>query len=169
MQSILTEESQASSLGKFNRTVESESHILSLDSPSVMSLRHYLCESLKPRVLTIPTPPSIGHSHNVRLAILFSGGLDCTVLARLAHDILPPDQEIDLLNVAFENPRVIKAAQTGPRLKKGAQPPPDTAQMLDNQVSPYELCPDRETGRKAHQELQTVCPSRKWRFVAVSQ
>ncbi|KAB8289689.1 hypothetical protein EYC80_010601 [Monilinia laxa] len=144
--------SSASSLGKFNRTTEGESHILSLDSPSVMSLRHYLC-----------------HSHNVRLAILFSGGLDCTVLARLAHDLLPPDQEIDLLNVAFENPRVIKAAQTGPRLKKGAQPPPsDKTEMLDNKVSPYELCPDRETGRKAHQELQTVCPRRKWRFVAIN-
>lgn len=135
-----------------------------------MSLRHYLCESLKPRVLTIPTPPSIGHTHNVRLAILFSGGLDCTVLARLAHDLLPSDQEIDLLNVAFENPRVIKAAQTGPRLKKGAPtPPPDTTQILDNKVSPYELCPDRETGRKAHQELQSVCPGRTWRFIAVSQ
>ncbi|ESZ92226.1 hypothetical protein SBOR_7391 [Sclerotinia borealis F-4128] len=163
-------ESSAPSLGKFNRTVEDESHILSLDSPSVMTLRHHLCESLKPRVLTIPTPPSIGHSHNVRLAILFSGGLDCTVLARLAHDLLPPDQEIDLLNVAFENPRVIKAAQTGPRLKKGAQPPPpDSTQTLGNKVSPYELCPDRETGRKAHLELQTVCPGRKWRFVAVSR
>ncbi|QSZ28675.1 hypothetical protein DSL72_003175 [Monilinia vaccinii-corymbosi] len=157
------------SLGKFNRTVEGEGHILSLDSPSVMSLRHHLCESLKPRVLTIPTPPSIGHSHNVKLAILFSGGLDCTVLARLVHDFLPADQEIDLLNVAFENPRVIKAAQTRPRLKKGAQPsPPDTNKGLNNKVSPYELCPDRETGRRAHQELQTVCPSRKWRFVAIN-
>lgn len=135
----------------------------------MVSLRHYLLESLKPRLLTIPKPPSIGHSHNVRLAILFSGGLDCTVLARLSHDLLPPHQEIDLLNVAFENPRVIKAAQAGPRLKKGAQsPPPDTTQTLNNKVSPYELCPDRETGRKAHQELQTVCPGRKWRFVAVS-
>ncbi|TGO76380.1 hypothetical protein BELL_0159g00170 [Botrytis elliptica] len=162
-------DSSAPSLGKFNKNVENESHILGLDSPSVMSLRHYLCESLKPRVLTIPTPPSIGHSHNVRLAILFSGGLDCTVLARLAHDLLPSDQEIDLLNVAFENPRVIKAAQTGPRLKKGAQPPPpDITQILDKKVSPYELCPDRETGRKAHQELQSVCPDRTWRFVAIN-
>lgn len=170
IKSILTQNLQAPSLGKFNKTIEDKSRILGLDSPSVVSLRHYLCESLKPRILTIPTPPSIGHSQNVRLAILFSGGLDCTVLARLAHDLLPSDQEIDLLNVAFENPRVIKAAQTGPRLKKGAQPPPpDTTQILDKKVSPYELCPDRETGRKAHQELRSVCPGRTWRFVAVSQ
>ncbi|EMR81771.1 hypothetical protein ACHAPC_003592 [Botrytis cinerea] len=162
-------DSSAPSLGKFNKTIEDKSRILGLDSPSVVSLRHYLCESLKPRILTIPTPPSIGHSQNVRLAILFSGGLDCTVLARLAHDLLPSDQEIDLLNVAFENPRVIKAAQTGPRLKKGAQPPPpDTTQILDEKVSPYELCPDRETGRKAHQELRSVCPGRTWRFVAIN-
>lgn len=162
-------DASAPSLGKFNRTFEDGTHILNLDSPSVMSLRHHLCESLRPRVLTIPTPPSIGHSHNVRLAILFSGGLDCTVLARLAHDLLPLDQQVDLLNVAFENPRVIKAAQNGPRLKKGAQPPPlDANEISNNIASPYELCPDRETGRKAHQELQNICLGRTWRFVAIN-
>lgn len=85
--------------------------------------------------------------------MLFSGGLDCTVLARLSHDLLPPDQAIDLLNVAFENPRV--AAQ----LQKQAKGAP---------VDVYEACPDRITGRKAFAELQSVCPERVIRFIAVS-
>lgn len=85
--------------------------------------------------------------------MLFSGGLDCTVLARLSHDLLPPDQAVDLLNVAFENPRV--AAQ----LHKQANGAP---------VDVYEACPDRITGRKAFAELQSTCPGRMFRFVAVS-
>ena len=40
-----------------------------------------------------------------RLAILFSGGVDCMVLAALAHQCFPQNEPIDLLNVAFENPR----------------------------------------------------------------
>ena len=35
------------------------------------------------------------------VAVLFSGGLDSVVLARLAHDALPADATIDLINVAF--------------------------------------------------------------------
>ena len=86
-----------------------------------------------------------------RLAILFSGGLDCTVLARLAHDIFPPSESIDLLNVAFQNPRIHKSSEPG----------------KDSQTA-YELCPDRITGRAAHAELQKVCPDRHWRFVAIN-
>ncbi|KAK8196733.1 hypothetical protein M8818_006900 [Zalaria obscura] len=84
------------------------------------------------------------------LAVLFSGGLDCTVLARLAHDIVDSGESIDLLNVAFQNPRVHRQAETDPN------------------YSPYELCPDRITGRASFAELQRVCPDRHWRFVAVN-
>ncbi|PVI00911.1 asparagine synthetase domain-containing protein 1 [Periconia macrospinosa] len=83
-----------------------------------------------------------------RIAILFSGGLDCTILAKLVHECLPPEQSIDLLNVAFENPRIHNNLDTG--------------------VSPYELCPDRITGRSSFAELLTVCPGRLWRFVAIN-
>lgn len=87
-------------------------------------------------------------NQEAKVAVLFSGGLDCTILARLCHTILPLSQSIDLLNVAFENPRVHK--------------------NLDAGVSPYELCPDRLTGRSSFAELQETCPGRCWRFVAIN-
>lgn len=115
----------------------------------------------------------------MRIAILFSGGLDCTVLARMAHDLLPSDQHIDLINVAFENPRVVQAAKETSKSKNrtpktlGANTQKEegngTAMRPGNfsEISPYECCPDRETGRKSFQELQDVCPGRLWRFIAV--
>lgn len=87
---------------------------------------------------------------DARVAVLFSGGLDCTVLARMASDMIPPEQAIDLINVAFENPRI--AAQN--------------AGLSTDEL--YELCPDRMTGRKSFAELSTVCPDRRWRFVTVN-
>ena len=90
---------------------------------------------------------SYNAAHKARVAILFSGGLDCTLLARLAHELIPLEQSIDLFNVAFQNPRIHK--------------------NLAPSESPYELCPDRITGRSSHQELVEVCPGRTWRFVAV--
>lgn len=36
-----------------------------------------------------------------RVAVLFSGGIDCMVLARLADLHLPPSEPLDLINVAF--------------------------------------------------------------------
>lgn len=147
-------------------------------SESVRCLRHHLSESLKLRVLNIPLPPEHHRDTSVRLAVLFSGGLDCTVLARMTHDILPLDQQIDLINVAFENPRVVKAAQnaalSGKPVQKGGwlqeneQTQDSPSKGLLHDFSPYESCPDRETGRKAFRELQHVCPNRIWQFVAVS-
>jgi asparagine synthetase B (glutamine-hydrolysing) len=81
-----------------------------------------------------------------RIAILFSGGLDCSVLARLLDDVLPTGEAVDLINVAFENPRVHRLAR-------------------DN---PYEACPDRITGRASFGELAKVCITRPWRFLAVN-
>jgi len=110
-------------------------------------------ESLRPRILNIPAPPGPASVCDTRMAVLFSGGLDCTVLARLGHEILSPAQGIDLINVAFENPRVVSHLQKG---ANGAA------------TDVYEACPDRITGRKSFAELQRVCPGRAWRFVAVN-
>lgn len=113
-----------------------------------MSLHNHLIQSMEKRVLDVPLPPGAAEA-SARLAVLFSGGLDCTVLARLASDVVPAGQPIDLLNVAFENPRV--ASQN-----RGC-----------SQDELYELCPDRITGRKSFAELVSVCPGRPWRFVTV--
>lgn len=65
------------------------------------------------------------------VGILFSGGLDCTILAFLSHKYVPKDQSIDLMNVAFKK---------------------------DNNSS-YEV-PDRLTGRQSFKELKELFPSR---------
>lgn len=77
------------------------------------------------------------------VAILFSGGLDCTTLALLTHRFVPPTHPIDLLNVAFENPR--------------------SAAHL---AQPYDV-PDRLTGRASLAELQAAAPSRVWNFIQI--
>ncbi|KAI5853015.1 asparagine synthase-domain-containing protein [Morchella snyderi] len=80
-----------------------------------------LTESVNTRVRDIP----LRREGYVRLAILFSGGLDCTVLARIVHECLPPGEPVDLLNVAFENPRVIDARKVSaqePRKAKKKKP-----------------------------------------------
>ena len=133
-------------------TLPPPDHKLDFSSLSVDLLKHWLCESLKLRVLNIPEPPNSLTEIDVRVAVLFSGGLDSTTLARLAHDLVPSDQGIDLINVAFENPRQVSNDKTLPHL--------DAKDM-------YEACPDRKTGRKAFAELKAACPTRHWRFIAV--
>ncbi|KAH6608624.1 hypothetical protein Trco_001970 [Trichoderma cornu-damae] len=143
--------SLVSSIGAFNATVPAAvTPPLTGQSPSVEHLRGHLTESLRPRVLNVPTPP-MAETSDARVAVLFSGGLDCTVLARIASDIMPSGQAIDLINVAFENPRI---ASQNTKLS--------TAELC-------ELCPDRVTGRRSFAELSAVCPDRPWRFVTAPQ
>ncbi|OAA59097.1 asparagine synthase [Niveomyces insectorum RCEF 264] len=143
-------------IGPFNTSTEPSPEaggVLCAESPSVQQLLDELAASLRLRVLHVPRPPPLDNAAtgttDTRIAVLFSGGLDCTVLARMSHDLLPPAQGMDLINVAFENPRV--AAHLG-------------ASVTDV----YEACPDRVTGRKSFAELQRVCPDRAWRFLAVN-
>ncbi|KAG0242551.1 hypothetical protein BGW41_003909 [Actinomortierella wolfii] len=79
-----------------------------------------LGDSVRRRVQDIP---QTGHSHDARVGILFSGGLDCLCLAALADRFLPKGEAIDLLNVGFENPRSQKAraAEAAIALKKEKQ------------------------------------------------
>jgi asparagine synthetase B (glutamine-hydrolysing) len=78
------------------------------------------------------------------VAVLFSGGVDSTVLALLLHRVLPPQYSIDLINVAFENARRAD---------------------FDDQHA-FDV-PDRLTGTAALGDLQRLAPERDWRFVAV--
>ncbi|KAJ5972222.1 Asparagine synthase [Penicillium vulpinum] len=130
---------------------------LTTDSVFVKELESKLRQSLELRIQNVPEPPGYIAGQTAKTAVLFSGGLDCTLLARLSHDILPLDEPIDLLNVAFENPRVAAAAAKANQQKPPSSPP----------LSIYENCPDRITGRSAHIELQATCPGRTWRFIAI--
>ncbi|RAL17200.1 asparagine synthetase domain-containing protein [Aspergillus homomorphus CBS 101889] len=125
---------------------------LTTETPVISALEQKLHQSLALRIQNVREPPTSPTGSRVKVAVLFSGGLDCSLLARLSHEILPEDETIDLLNVAFENPRVAAAAA-----KQGGAV-----------GSVYESCPDRMTGRSAFAELQKVCPSRNWRFVAIN-
>ncbi|KAF6835700.1 asparagine synthase related protein [Colletotrichum plurivorum] len=138
-------------IGVYNMALPpSEAAPLTAASSSVSSVREKLNESLRQRVLNVPPPPGQDASHDTRIAVLFSGGLDCTILARMASDLLPADQGIDLINVAFENPRLLSRAESSAGF-----------------ASIYEACPDRITGRKSFAELLAVCPERQWRLIAV--
>ncbi|KAI8378805.1 asparagine synthase-domain-containing protein, partial [Choanephora cucurbitarum] len=108
-----------------------------------------LAESVQQRVADIPHLDQ--QLDKARVAILFSGGLDCISLAALAHRYLPLSESIDLLNVAFENPRSQQA--------KGKQKKENDT-MYDT--------PDRLTGKKGVEELRRIAPERTWHFVEIN-
>jgi asparagine synthetase B (glutamine-hydrolysing) len=145
-----------------NRTLPStDPPALTLSSVCIKRLEDELRRSVETRVQNLPqlglaSPGLASPGHGAKIGILFSGGLDCTLLARLTHDILPRDEPIDLINVAFENPRVAAALKAKNEKEKN-----------EETISIYESCPDRTTGRAGYAELQKVCPGRVWRFVAV--
>ncbi|KAF2844791.1 hypothetical protein T440DRAFT_523193 [Plenodomus tracheiphilus IPT5] len=132
-----------------NREISSSAPALGTETVSL--LKNSLQKSLALRVQHVREAVVLdlhGQRSDAQVAILFSGGLDCTILARICHDLLPLTDTIDLLNVAFENPRIHAKLEDG--------------------ASPYELCPDRITGRASHAELVNICPDRLWRFVEVN-
>ncbi|KAM3964803.1 asparagine synthetase domain-containing protein CG17486 [Aphomia sociella] len=109
-------------------------------SDTVLKITQLLEKSVKIRVQTQPNmckkcvqSSDIEMCDHCSVGILFSGGLDCTILALLADKYLPKDQRIDLINVAFE---------------KGI----DTT---------YDV-PDRLTGKQSLEELKKLCSTRKW-------
>lgn len=79
---------------------------------------------------------------HTRVGILFSGGVDCSMIAVLADKFIDQNLPIDLMNVAFE--RISYAKKTG---------------GIDWNV------PDRLTGLETVEELRRLCPNRKWNFI----
>jgi hypothetical protein len=70
-----------------------------------------------------------------RVMVLFSGGLDSSLVARLAHDCVPEAEAIDLVSVCFSS------------ATKGIP------------------SPDRVSARKSLSDLERVCPGRDWRLI----
>jgi hypothetical protein len=87
---------------------------------------------------------------------------------------LPADEPIDLLNVAFENPRAIANAQReraereriAARRKLKGKGKAELPEAEGDIASPYDV-PDRVTGRETVAELRKLHPEREWRFVEV--
>jgi asparagine synthetase B (glutamine-hydrolysing) len=157
---------------------------LTVDSPEVTGLYDALLESLRSRVRDIQLPPDSDlrsrHSprnaqDDVRVAVLFSGGVDCATMARITHEVLHEDEPIDLLNVAFENPRIMAARNApapthNPKKKKMivVEPQQNPSAATNVELDPYSLCPDRATGLSSFHELRKTCPTRRWRFVTIN-
>lgn len=79
-----------------------ESTTLEEAAQNLEALSNCLLKSVQSRLLNIP---HITDSCEPQAAILFSGGLDCTLIAKYIDQSLPKDCQIDLLNVSFENKR----------------------------------------------------------------
>ncbi|KAH9944543.1 asparagine synthase-domain-containing protein [Epithele typhae] len=105
-----------------------------------------------------------------RVAVLFSGGIDSTMVAFLADRHVDPDEPIDLLNVAFENPRKIAVKVEG---NVYALPKREKKKKLQERLDystvtvTYDV-PDRITGRQEVEELRRLCPRRKWNFLEIN-
>jgi len=81
---------------------------------------------------------------------------------------IPGDEPIDLLNVAFENPRKKANGQNSNRGKKGKTSTKDHTERHEEVVSDPSvsyLVPDRKTGLEGLAELRRLCPNRTWNFV----
>ncbi len=117
-----------------------------ISSEAIANFEQLLRQAIDVRCATILTA---AHGE-ARVAVMYSGGVDCAVIARLIHDSLPLDEPVDLLNVAFENPRTIENAK----------------KMNSSSDDPYDT-PDRITGRQGYEELLAVSP-RNWRFVEIN-
>lgn len=105
-------------------------------------LYNVLYESIRRRVTMVD-------KHDIRIGILFSGGLDSAVIAAMTDRILPLDKTIDLINVAFENPRFLKHHK---------------------QNDPFNMVPDRQTALLCiEKDLSTFNNGkRNWNFVPVN-
>lgn len=125
-----------------------------------------------------------------RVAVLFSGGIDCSLVAHYIAKILKEDEKtsnepIDLLNVAFENPRKAKTRQNQEKIKTAAKKKKkndkkctsttsESNNVDSKQVqisSPFDIdeqyeTPDRSLGRKSWESLSEKYPN--LRFIEIN-
>jgi hypothetical protein len=84
-----------------------------------------------------------------------------------AYSHLPLNEPIDLLNVAFENPRKKKAEMEADqnRIGRGKRRKNLSAAEMEKDKEYSYLVPDRITGLEEVEELRRLCPGRRWNFV----
>lgn len=80
-----------------------------------------------------------------RVGILFSGGVDCSMIAVIAEKFIESDLPIDLMNVSFE-----KVSYNNKKTE------------INWNV------PDRLTGLETLQELRQLCPKRKFNLIEIN-
>ncbi|XP_067638318.1 asparagine synthetase domain-containing protein CG17486 isoform X3 [Eurosta solidaginis] len=103
--------------------------------------------SVKDRVLyTPPRCKNCLHGNNdcshTKIAVLFSGGIDCSILAAISNKYIPARDPIDLINVAFQKVGVFGETSWD--------------------------VPDRISAKTSLVELQKLCPQRRWNYVEVN-
>jgi len=81
---------------------------------------------------------------------------------------IPPDEPIDLLNIAFENPRKIRVQMDGNigGTKRALRNAKRREGLVSGQYDPDYLVPDRSAGLSELEELRRLCPGRQWNFVS---
>lgn len=83
--------------------------------------------------------------NHCQVGILFSGGVDCSMIAVIAQRFIEPHLPIDLMNVAFEK-----------------------VSYNNKKTDVNWNVPDRLTGLQTLQELRKLFPERKWNFVEIN-
>ncbi|GAA5808404.1 hypothetical protein MFLAVUS_001795 [Mucor flavus] len=144
--------------------IENEDTEPEIDNQMEQAIKEFsdeLSKAVKTRVADVPYLNSKGQA---RVAILFSGGLDCICLAAFADKHLPLLESVDLLNVAFENPRIEKARTQ----KSIVEEPIIEKPMIKEHVRSIYDTPDRLTGRAGVEELRNIAPNRTWNFVEIN-
>ncbi|XP_067891713.1 asparagine synthetase domain-containing protein 1 [Heterodontus francisci] len=139
-----------------------------------------LSESVRRRVLFLPRcqnhpdcSAQFTVSNKAKVAILFSGGVDSMVLSALADHHIPPDESIDLLNVAFKQQEQKKQKTSIKQKKKNSasSAPEEETRKCDNGSEKEQTAfnvPDRITGLSGLKELQIINPSRSWNFIEIN-
>ncbi|KAI6136811.1 asparagine synthase-domain-containing protein [Pisolithus sp. B1] len=128
-------------------------------SDAVDELISHLNQSVMLRVRDIPV--HFGQEGKARVAVLFSGGIDSTMLAFLAHRHVPEDEAIDLINVAFENPRKIHVRLR--RERKKYRKAGEIMKVTDEGTTLY-LVPDRVTGLEEVERIAETVPGENVEF-----
>ncbi|KAG6845952.1 hypothetical protein H0H87_011000 [Tephrocybe sp. NHM501043] len=133
---------------------------------AVNDLIYHLDNSVRQQVQNIPHKSEM--TGKARVGVLFSGGIDSTVIAYLAHRHIPFSEPIDLLNVAFENPRKIRIQAEGNNGRSTKKHKKKLTEAAEHKNHTSYNVPDRITGLQEVEELRRLCPQRTWNFVEVN-